>query len=872
MSFESVTDYVIRAETSITALRNAGEVLSDGLLVAMILKGLPESFKPFSIFITQSDETLSFAEFKTKLRSYESTESMHTAAADDNVMGARAHPSRAAPSGASARRTESGDIVCFRCGQRGHKVRDCQRGQQWYSQGENTARRGGWRQRQQDNARGVYEETDDSTFAFKLVTSEPGSCVTRKGLMVDTGATSHIITDLAKFKSFDDRFQSETHCVELADGTSCMGVAERRGDAEVCLVDSRGRCRSATLKQALYIPSYPQDIFSVRAATLNGATVIFKEGEDVLQYRDGTSFLIHEHNRLFYLPTVPVNNDSDDKCMSCYDIQTWHEIFGHCNFDDVRGKASKSMTCEVCTQGKFTQSRNRKPDVRAKSALELVHTDLAGPIDPESKEGYRYVVSFTDDYSGAVFVYCLKHKSDTVEATGRFLADTAPYGKVKCIRSDNGTEFTGQGYQALLRRNRIRHETSPYSPHQNGTAERNWRTLFDMARCMLLESQLAKELWPYAVQTAAVVRNRCFNNRTRETPYFMLRGRRPNVSRMQKFGTVCYAYRQDRKKLESRSDKGIFVGYDKNSPAYMVYYPDSRKVMKHRLVRFMSCVEGPQTDGMSDDDSGVQSSTTRPDPDKHEQNDIPEARPGPSQIGLQTGEVKPESQSPRRYPARERRRPDFYGIDSDQVQINIDYCYRMVCNVPQTFRDAVTLSNSREWVDAMDEEMKALRDNKTFTLTTLPVGKKAVGGRWGYTVKTNVDGSDKYKARYVAKGYSQQMGVDYGETFSPTADLTSVRVLMQKAAQEDLILHQMDVKTAYLHAPIDCEIYMEQPEGYDVKSQTNEKLVCRLEKSLYGLKQSGRNWNQMLHDYVKTCLYRTQPITVFMLEKPNMTR
>src|SRR4029434_2588884 len=85
----------------------------------------------------------------------------------------------------------------------------------------------------------------------------------------------------------------------------------------------------------------------------------------------------------------------------------------------------------------------------------------------------------------------------------------------------------------------------------------------------------------------------------------------------------------------------------------------------------------------------------------------------------------------------------------NQAQINIDYCYRMVCNVPQTFRDAVTSSNSREWVDAMDE-MKALRNN-TFTLTTLPEGKKAVGGRWMYTLKTNVDGSDKYKARYVTK-------------------------------------------------------------------------------------------------------------------------
>lgn len=114
---------------------------------------------------------------------------------------------------------------------------------------------------------------------------------------------------------------------------------------------------------------------------------------------------------------------------------------------------------------------------------------------------------------------------------------------------------------------------------------------------------------------------------------------------MQKFGTVCYTYRQDKKKLDSRSDKGIFVGYDKNSPAYMVYYPDSRKVMKHRLVRFMSNVEEQETDDVSDDDDvDMRYSTTRPDPDN--QCDIPETRLGPSQISLQSGEVKPESYSP----------------------------------------------------------------------------------------------------------------------------------------------------------------------------------------------------------------------------------
>ena len=160
--------------------------------------------------------------------------------------------------------------------------------------------------------------------------------------------------------------------------------------------------------------------------------------------------------------------------------------------------------------------------MRAKTPLELGHTDLAGPIHPESRDGYRYALSFTDYFSSTVFMYFLKIKSDTVLATEKFLADTVQYGKVKCSRSDNGTEFTGKEYQTLLIKNVIRHQTSaPYSPHQNGTAECNRRTLFDMARCMLIESGLPKQLWTYAVQTAAVIRYRCFDKRTGQTPVQM---------------------------------------------------------------------------------------------------------------------------------------------------------------------------------------------------------------------------------------------------------------------------------------------------------------------------------------------------------------
>ena len=108
-----------------------------------------------------------------------------------------------------------------------------------------------------------------------------------------------------------------------------------------------------------------------------------------------------------------------------------------------------------------------------------------------------------------------------------------------------------------------------------------------------------------------------------------------------------------------------------------------------------------------------------------------------------------------------------------------------------------------------------------------------------------------FKARYVAKGYSQIPEIDYQETFALTARISSIRTLLQRVVQNDMIIHQMDVKTAYLNAPIDCELYMEQPEGFEEHGENGEKLICKLNKSLYGLKQSGRNWNNLLHEYLQ---------------------
>ena len=146
--------------------------------------------------------------------------------------------------------------------------------------------------------------------------------------------------------------------------------------------------------------------------------------------------------------------------------------------------------------------------------------------------------------------------------------------------------------------------------------------------------------------------------------------------------------------------------------------------------------------------------------------------------------------------------------------------------------------------------MNALIDNDTFELTKTPEDRSVVGGKWVYNVKLGLNGEEKFKARYVAKGYSQIQSVDYNETFSPTARITSIRMLVQLVSQNNWLIHQMDVKTAYLNADIDCEIYVDQPEGFSKTNDKGEKLVWKLKKSLYGLKQSGRNWNNMLHKFL----------------------
>ena len=165
-----------------------------------------------------------------------------------------------------------------------------------------------------------------------------------------------------------------------------------------------------------------------------------------------------------------------------------------------------------------------------------------------------------------------------------------------------------------------------------------------------------------------------------------------------------------------------------------------------------------------------------------------------------------------RYPRRIRNPPERFH-EKDYSKYVKDFCYK-VSSIPTTYNQATRSIDGDEWQTAMETEMKALKDNDVFSVVPLPKDKKVVGSRWVFSVKEKPDGSKLHKARFVAKGFSQVEGSDYSDTYAPTVKMTTVRMLMQFAAENQMSVHQLDVKTAYLNAPIDCEVYIRQPQGF----------------------------------------------------------
>lgn len=177
--------------------------------------------------------------------------------------------------------------------------------------------------------------------------------------------------------------------------------------------------------------------------------------------------------------------------------------------------------------------------------------------------------------------------------------------------------------------------------------------------------------------------------------------------------------------------------------------------------------------------------------------------------------------------------------------LDVDYLAFMIISDPTNFQEA---TKHKKWREAMDTEMSYIEKNQTWSLVSLPDGAKAIGVKWIYKTKFNELGKvDKLKARLVVKGYAQEYGVDYAEVFAPVARMDTVRMILAVAAHRGWGVYQLDVKSAFLHGELEEDVYVEQPQRYEVLEK--KEMVYKLHKALYGLKQAPRAWFSRIEAY-----------------------
>ena len=414
-----------------------------------------------------------------------------------------------------------------------------------------------------------------------------------------------------------------------------------------------------------------------------------------------------------------------------------------------------------------------------------------------------------------------------------------------------------------------RHFTAPYSPQQNGVVERRNRTVLEMARSFLKEKQLPLTLWGEAIRHSIYVLNRLPTRAvTGMTPYEVWSGIKPDIGHIKIFG--CLAHMKlpsvHTTKLGDRSKLVINLGKEPGSKAYRLYDPEQRTVHVSRDVVFeenkswqwennIERSEGPR------DTFVVIGATTDPEEDNHVGEQSPNLfseesssadgessadaesvyTPSPVSASSMNNGADIES-GPRRY------RP-LNEIYDETQEIDLDDEELMLAGLeePTNYSKAATEHN---WREAMRCEIEAVEKNKTWKLTELPPGQKAIGLKWVFKTKRDTSGKIiKYKARIVAKGYVQKQGRDFDENFAPVTRLETVRILLALAAKYGWEVHHLDVKSAFLNGEIAEEVYVVQPEGFVKKGQ--EHLVYKLIKALYGLRQAPRAWYSKLSKYLE---------------------
>lgn len=860
---ETMTTYVTQVVDTAQRLKGTGFTITDEWIGSLLLAGLPDKFSPMIMAIEHSGIQLTTDCIKTKLIDMEvptpaETDSGGAAFAARKPHFKTAKYNTSKDGGFSAKTKMRGEkiITCFKCKEIGHYRNQCPL---------------------------LQKRVEVSSCVFSVVFLD--GAYGKSEWYVDSGASAHMTCNNDWIANGD----SNPRLPEIIVANDTKVPVLCSGDVQI----TTGCNYNITVKDVLCVPSLTTNLLSVSELIKNGNNVVFEASN---------CYIRNKVNEL--VATASLNNGVyklDIKTTDCLlaapavaNAELWHRRLAHINISDLKKMkngtvdglsypeetSNMSEKCVTCCEGKAARLPFSHVGQRSSDTLQIIHADVCGSMETKSIGGAQYFLLFVDDHSRMTFIYFLKHKNQVFKQFKEFKAmvENQQNKKIKILRTDNGGEFCSSEMENYLAMEGIIHQkTTAYTPEQNGVCERANRTVVEKARCLLFDAKLEKKFWAEAAHTAVYLKNRSVSSSlVNKTPYEAWYGKKPDMGHIRLFGSLVMAHipKERRLKWDKKAEQYILIGFSENVKGYRLYDPRKNCVTVKRDV---TVLEG-KTGMMNTDDNVIWIQNEEATVNDHEipaTNEVSEIAAecrdsvGESQVNESlssesslfytdseaddtltpvstettisdefqennlTDDEQPESK-------RTRRPPERFGFSNMCVSNNAESEQILIS-------EALNGPEATQWRQAMREELQSFEYNDAWELADIPSDASIVQCKWVFNKKLDVNDKVRYRARLVAKGFTQRRGIDYLDTFSPVVKHSTLRMLFALSVQWGMDITHLDVTTAFLNGHLKENIYMSIPEGFVNESKGK---VLKLKKAIYGLKQSSLVW----YEKVKDCL------------------